>query len=146
MWYLLIYTNIFMHVIDLKLPESFREREKWKSGANHMLLYDFVSFTLRYLSKTQYWALKHNSFLFPSKILTAKQWDTNSKHWHKVIFHQNCQPLTSNLASNNNQIVLLKHIFKKTDKKTRHQNNQQAILLSCLKGKYTEHISYNLYS
>ena len=37
----------------------------------------------------------------------------------------------------------MKYIFKRIDKKTRHRNNQQAILVSCLKGKYTEHIVIN---
>ena len=131
-----------MLVIDLKLPESFRERERErrKAGANHMFLYEFVSFTPRYLSKMQNWTLKNNCCLFPPRFLTAMQCHTDSKDWHKVIFDQNSQQWQATWYQTSiifNYKFKRKYIFKKTDKRYRHQNNQQAILVSCSVGKYT---------
>lgn len=47
-----------------------------------MFLYDSVSS----ICKKQNWTLKHNCSLFPSRFLTAKQWDTNGKDWHESNF------------------------------------------------------------
>lgn len=94
---------------QLKKP---KRKTRWNVWPNHLFLYEFVSFILRYLSKMQNRTLKHNCSFFPPGSLTAMQCHTDSKDWHKLIFNQNCQRLTSNLVSNNCQIKWQKYKTK----------------------------------
>jgi len=128
-------------IIKLRKPKI---KWRWKVWPNHLFLYEFVSFILRYLSKMQNRTLKHNGSLFPPRSLTAMQCHTDRKNWHKLIFNQNRQRLTRNLVSNNCQIkwnIQDQNIYT-TDKRTEDKHNRHAISVSCLEGNGAQYIHH----
>ena len=79
-----------MHIIDLKLHESFRERKRHEK--QEQTIYFFMSLSRSLISQQDAKLIFKAQLLpFPPRFLTAMQCYTDSKDWHKVIFDQNCQ-------------------------------------------------------